>query len=155
MRKGFLLQIFGSVEIVSHTWVNSFVIHSSMALFNSVRVHYMSHFFSSARSTVNIRMSLQEMNTKINSKWTFCFVTLQSVILLVTSESWSRLRARALRAPVFLGPLTCIGGRCAPPAPTTSLLLPLKIILIYRENPPKNPSLGKNPPMCTTFHIVQ
>ncbi len=35
---------------------------------------------------------------------------------LVTSGFWPRVRARALRAPVVLGLLTCQTGRCAPPA---------------------------------------
>ncbi len=32
-----------------------------------------------------------------------------------TSGFWPRVRARALRAPVFLGSLPCQRGRCAPP----------------------------------------
>jgi hypothetical protein len=35
--------------------------------------------------------------------------------LLRTSGFWPRVRARALRAPVFLGSLTWQTGRCAPP----------------------------------------
>jgi hypothetical protein len=34
---------------------------------------------------------------------------------LVTSRFWPRVRARALRAPVFLGSLPRPTGRCAPP----------------------------------------
>ncbi len=34
---------------------------------------------------------------------------------LITSGFWPRVRARALRAPVFLGSLTRKKGRCAPP----------------------------------------
>jgi hypothetical protein len=37
-------------------------------------------------------------------------------ILCTTSGFWPRVRARELRAPVFLGSLTCQTGRCAPPA---------------------------------------
>jgi hypothetical protein len=33
-----------------------------------------------------------------------------------TSGFWPRVRARTLRAPVFLGSLPCQTGRCAPPA---------------------------------------
>jgi hypothetical protein len=35
--------------------------------------------------------------------------------ILYTSVFWPRVRARALRAPVFLGSLTHQKGRCAPP----------------------------------------
>jgi hypothetical protein len=41
-----------------------------------------------------------------------------------TSGFWSRVRARALRAPVFLGSLTRRKGRCAPPIAAS--LLPQK-----------------------------
>ncbi len=37
--------------------------------------------------------------------------------LCITSGFWPRVRARALRAPVFLGSLPCQTGRCAPPLP--------------------------------------
>jgi hypothetical protein len=36
-------------------------------------------------------------------------------IYIKTSEFWPRVRARALRAPVFLSSLTHKTGRCAPP----------------------------------------
>jgi hypothetical protein len=34
----------------------------------------------------------------------------------ITSGFWPRVRAHALRAPVFLGSVTCQTGRCTPPA---------------------------------------
>jgi hypothetical protein len=40
--------------------------------------------------------------------------------ILITSGFWPRVRARALRAPVFLGSLTRQKGRCAPPPPVHS-----------------------------------
>jgi hypothetical protein len=50
-------------------------------------------------------------------------------VIFPTSGFWPRVRARALRAPVFLGSLTCQTVRCAPPPPIAASLL-----LIY---PPK------------------
>ncbi len=46
-------------------------------------------------------------------------------LLYDTSGFWPRVRARALRAPVFLGSLPSQTGRCAPPPPPLvySLLL--------------------------------
>jgi hypothetical protein len=38
--------------------------------------------------------------------------------IYLTSGFWPRVRARALRAPVFLGFLTRQTGRCAPPRPS-------------------------------------
>jgi hypothetical protein len=56
--------------------------------------------------------------------------------LYCTSGFWPRVRARALRAPVFLGSLPRQTGRCAPPPPpiAASLLLirPPIIFTIYR-----------------------
>ena len=47
--------------------------------------------------------------------------------LYTTSGFWPRVRARALRAPVFLGPLVRQTGRCAPPPPPIAAsLLPQK-----------------------------
>jgi hypothetical protein len=54
---------------------------------------------------------------------------------LKTSGFWPRVRARAQRAPVFLGSLPCQTGRCAPPPPIAASLLlirPPKIFTIYR-----------------------
>jgi hypothetical protein len=67
-----------------------------------------------------------------------------------------RVRARALRAPLFLGLLKRKMERCAPPTPpiAASLILPA-ILIIYGENPAKNPDSEKNPRKCTTSHIVQ
>ncbi len=39
-------------------------------------------------------------------------------LFLKTSGFWPRVRARALRAPVFLGSLPSPTGRCAPPRPS-------------------------------------
>jgi hypothetical protein len=53
--------------------------------------------------------------------WHGCSFPLQTLhpfdprSLYVTSVFWPRVRARALRAPVFLGSLTRQKGRCAPP----------------------------------------
>ncbi len=53
--------------------------------------------------------------------WHFCkfFNTFSKIrnrsLLFTTSVFWPRVRARALRAPVFLGSLTRKKGRCAPP----------------------------------------
>jgi hypothetical protein len=55
--------------------------------------------------------------------------------MIKTSGFWPHVRARALRAPVFLSSLPPQTGRCAPPpAYAASLLLirPLKIYKIYR-----------------------
>ncbi len=53
-----------------------------------------------------------------------------------TSGFWPRVRARALRAPIFLSSLPPQTGRCAPPTPSiaASLLLigPPKIYKIYK-----------------------
>ncbi len=38
------------------------------------------------------------------------------MIIYYTNGFWPRVRARALRAPVFLGSLPCQTGRCAPSA---------------------------------------
>jgi hypothetical protein len=46
--------------------------------------------------------------------------------VLNTSGFWPRMRARALRAPVFLGSFTHQTGRCAPPPPIAASLHPLK-----------------------------
>jgi hypothetical protein len=43
-----------------------------------------------------------------------------------TSGFWPRLRARALRAPVFLGALPRLTGRCAPSPTITASLNPQK-----------------------------
>ncbi len=40
-----------------------------------------------------------------------------------TSGFWPRVRALALRAPVFLGSLIHQTGRCAPPTPIAASLL--------------------------------
>ncbi len=52
-----------------------------------------------------------------------------------TSGFWPRVRARALRAPVFLGSLPRQTGRCAPPSPPIAASLlriwPPKIHKIY------------------------
>ncbi len=59
-----------------------------------------------------------------------------------------RVRARALRAPVFLGSLMRKTGRCAAPAPpmAASLILSAKLMILERKPREKwkNPSLGKN-----------
>ena len=44
-----------------------------------------------------------------------------------TSGFWPRVRARALRAPVFLDLLPRLTGRCAPPLADRSLAAPQKI----------------------------
>ncbi len=52
-----------------------------------------------------------------------------------TSGFWPRVRARALRAPVFFSSLLRQTGRCAPPPPVAASLLlirPPKIYKIYR-----------------------
>ncbi len=46
---------------------------------------------------------------------------------------WPRVRARALRAPVFLGSLTRQTGRCAPPPATAASLLPQKKIKKFQK----------------------
>ncbi len=61
--------------------------------------------------------------------------TQDSTDYITTSGFWPRVRARALRAPVFLGSLPRQTGRCAPPPPIAASLLliqPPKIFTIYR-----------------------
>jgi hypothetical protein len=48
-------------------------------------------------------------------------------VVLMTSGFWPRVRARALRSPVFLGLLTCQTGSCAPPTTHRSFAAPPKI----------------------------
>jgi hypothetical protein len=63
--------------------------------------------------------------------------------VLNTSGFWPRVRARELRAPVFLSSLPRKTGRCAPPSPhiAAALLLirPPKIYKLYRTWPPPPP----------------
>jgi hypothetical protein len=47
-----------------------------------------------------------------------------------TSGFWPRVRARALRAPVFLSSLTHKTGRCAPPPPIAASL----ILIHFHQN---------------------
>ncbi len=68
-----------------------------------------------------------------------------------TSGFWPRVRARALRAPVFLGLLTCQTGRCAPPPPIAASLL-----LIYPQKLSLRPlgvylSIGQS---CTLLSYI-
>jgi hypothetical protein len=55
--------------------------------------------------------------------------------LLLTSGFWPRVRARALCAPVFLGLLPRLTGRCTPLPPIAASL-----ILIYPQNFPSGPN---------------
>ncbi len=66
-------------------------------------------------------------------------LSLRRVVLpdsyITTSGFWPRVRARALRAPVFLRSLPRKKGRCAPPPPIAASLLLIrspKIFTIYR-----------------------
>jgi hypothetical protein len=61
------------------------------------------------------------LSSKAHTQYTSCFKVTQLQCLLfgkgeiwTTSGFWPRVRARALRAPVLLGLLTCQTGRCAP-----------------------------------------
>ncbi len=45
-------------------------------------------------------------------------------MVFYTSGFWPRVRARALRAPVFLGALPRPTGHCEPPPPIAASLLP-------------------------------
>jgi hypothetical protein len=56
------------------------------------------------------------------------------IIIFHTSGFWPRVRARALRAPVFLGSLTCQTGRCAPPPRPSQLRCPPKIKIFKKQN---------------------
>ena len=55
-----------------------------------------------------------------------------------TSGFWPRVRARALRAPVFLGSYTLSLGAARPPLPIAALLL-----LIYPPKLSLRPELGR------------
>ena len=56
------------------------------------------------------------------------------VFFLKTSGFWPRVRARALRAPVFLSSLTCKAGRCSPSLAPCSFAAPVFITLtVYYE----------------------
>ncbi len=62
-------------------------------------------------------------------------------LLFITSWFWPRVRARALRAPVFLSSLPRQTGRCAPPLPAhrsfaVSYLTPKKYIKFIQLGPP-------------------
>ncbi len=64
----------------------------------------------------------------------FAGCQLLTVYYILTIGFWPRVRARALRAPVFLSTLQIQGGRCAPPTPIATLLLlsrPWKMYNIY------------------------
>ena len=50
-----------------------------------------------------------------------------------TSGFWPRVRARALRTPVFLGSLTCKTGRCAPPPRPSHLRSLVSLIIIMKH----------------------
>ncbi len=50
--------------------------------------------------------------------WSLLFICFVHHNYTVTSGFWPRVRARALRAPVFLGSLPRPSGRCAPPRPS-------------------------------------
>ncbi len=54
-------------------------------------------------------------------------------IIYSTSGFWPRVRARALRAPVFFNSLPSQTRRCAPIAASLLLIRPLKIFTIYRS----------------------
>ncbi len=74
--------------------------------------------------------------------------------IYITSEFRPRVRARALRAPVFLGALPRQMGRCAPPPPIAASLLhihqPKYINLLFPENKASfRPELG--PPGSNIF----
>ncbi len=43
----------------------------------------------------------------------------------------------------------------SPAPPVAAALILTALLLIYRENPAKCPSLAKNPPKYTTAYIVQ
>jgi hypothetical protein len=65
--------------------------------------------------------------------------TLSGKHLSYTSGFWPRVRARALRAPVFLSSLTHKTGRCAPLPPIAATLLliyPPKLSLRTELGPP-------------------
>ncbi len=65
----------------------------------------------------------------------YSFLALSWHQIWQTSRFWPRVRARALRAPVFLVSLTRHMGRCAPPPPIAASLLliqPPKINKIYQ-----------------------
>jgi hypothetical protein len=63
-----------------------------------------------------------------------------------TSGFWPRVRARALRAPVFLDSLPHQTGRCAHPPPIAASMLH-----IYTPKPSLRPELG--PPGACIFPL--
>ncbi len=71
-------------------------------------------------------------------------------MLYNTSGFWPRVRARALRAPVFLGSLPRQTGRCAPPPPRP---LQLRCFLFYPQKYIKSVKLG--PPTSRAFFFPQ
>ena len=68
----------------------------------------------------------------------------------MTSGFWPRVRARALRAPVFLGSLPRQTGRCAPPPPRPSQF---RCFLFYPQKYIKSVELG--PPTSRAFFFPQ
>jgi hypothetical protein len=75
---------------------------------------------------------------------------------LFTSEFWPRRHPRALRAPFFMGSLTWQTGYSAshPPPNAASLFLPAKL-MIFRENPAKNPSMGPSASFHWTTEVLK
>ncbi len=66
-----------------------------------------------------------------------------------TSGFWPRVRARALRAPVFLGALPCKTGCCAPPRPSQPrcfIFIEQKNVLFPESKASFRPELGSPGP---------
>ncbi len=76
--------------------------------------------------------------------------------LLYTSGFGPRVRARALRAPVFLGSLTHQRGVARPPPPIAASLLPQKLKINYFQK--QNASLqaqGRISFHCAKLHLTE
>ncbi len=100
------------------------------------------------------------MDERPATKYKNIFSTLVDFTLITTlsyyvktSGFWPRVRARVLRAPVFLGSLTWQTGRCAPPRPSQ-----LHCFLFTLQNFPLGPNsgpLGKAAPCWATLHLTE
>ncbi len=87
--------------------------------------------------------SLYYSNTVIAAeRW--LAVPCRVLIFYLTSGFWPRMRARALRAPVFLGSLPCPTGRFTPPPAYLSFAAPPKIKLFPETKCiPSGPNSGR------------
>jgi hypothetical protein len=109
------------------------------------RLHHMYHGQPYARVDLNPFFPSTKCYSGIDSSLFISRIFLlgflnpeKSMVFFKTSGFWPRVRARAVRAPVFLGSLKCQTGRCAPPRPAQ-----LRCFIFTPQNFPSGPNSGR------------